>query len=58
MAATENRNAAVLERESRQLSDEVLREVNEILEETAQEQKVPRRYVAYRVPSPGVRYYF
>ena len=59
MAATEirNENTAVVELEVQELSDKVTQQVNEILEEAGKEQ-APRTYVAYRVPMPGVRYYF
>ena len=59
MAATEVRkqNAAVIERETQELSDKVTRQVNEILEEAGKEQ-TPRTFIAYRMPMAGVRYYF
>ena len=60
MAATEirNDNGAVMEREAQEISGKVAQQVSEILEDASQEKKVPRTYLAYRVPSPGVRYYF
>ena len=59
MAATEvrNENATVMEREVREISDQVARQVNEILEEAGKDQ-APKTFVAYRVPMAGVRYYF
>ena len=60
MAATEIRkeNTAVTEREVRELSGKVARQVSEILAEAGQREKVPQPVLAYRVPTPGVRYYF
>ena len=60
MATTEirNGNGAVVEREVRELSTEVTRQVSEILEEADRRKKASRALLAYRVPSPGVRYYF
>lgn len=60
MTVTEirNGNGAVLEREGREISDKVAEQVNAILEEAGRDSKAPRPAVAYRIPSPGVRYYF
>ena len=60
MATTEiwNENTAVVESEVSELSDRVAQQVSEILEEAVQVKVVPRPVLAYRVPSPGVRYYF
>ena len=60
MAGIETRsvNGAVLEREARDISDKVAQQVSEILEESADWEKSPQPVLAYRVPSPGVRYYF
>lgn len=40
-----------------ELSSRVSEQVSEILEEVKQRQPI-RPSVAYRIPSPGVRYYF
>ena len=60
MAAIEirNENTAVAEREVRELSSKVALQVSEILEEAGQHEKVPQPVLVYRVPTPGVRYYF
>ena len=60
MAATEirNGNSAMMDRETQELRDKVTQQVNEILEEASRQKKVPKTYLAYRMPSPGVRYYF
>lgn len=58
MTEIRNGNGAVLEREGREISDKVAEQVNAILEEAGRDGKAPRPAVAYRVPSPGVRYYF
>ena len=64
MAATEliNRPAAVEETGAPELSAKVARQVSQILGETVEREPVPVRVpqsrLAYRVPSPGVRYYF
>ena len=60
MTQSENRNenTAVTERE---ISDTVARQVFEILEEDSQQNDVRQPVkpnMVYRVPSPGVRYYF
>ena len=47
-----------MEREARHLGEEITRQVSEILEAADREKQAPRPAVAYRVPSPGVRYYF
>lgn len=60
MAATEVRNRPAAEA-GRELSGAVARQVADILAEAQRpEQARPetRPAVAYRVPSPGVRYYF
>ena len=64
MAATElnKRIAASEETSAHELSAKVAQQVSEILEEAAEREPVPVRVqqpeLAYRVPSPGVRYYF
>ena len=60
MAATElqNRPAAVAETSATKLSVKVAEQVSEILKEAAEWKKIPQPTLAYRVPSPGVRYYF
>ena len=60
MAATEirNRNTATAQREVQELNHKVARQVSEILEEAGQREKAPQPVLAYRVPAPGVRYYF
>lgn len=68
MAATELQNrpaeVAVEEANAAELSVMVARQVSEILEEAAEWENIPqpvqptRPAVAYRIPSPGVRYYF
>ena len=60
MVATETQNqaAAVAESKVQALSGKVAEQVAEILEEASQREKVPQPVLAYRVPSPGVRYYF
>ncbi len=59
MAATELRNrpdaAAV---EVRKLNETATRQVSEILEESDQQKRAGKPALVYRVPSPGVRYYF
>ena len=64
MAATElqNRKNSAQENSARALGEKVAEQVSEILEEAAERELVPVRVrkpaLAYRVPSPGVRYYF
>ena len=64
MAAIEfqKRDGATAEPEAAELSAEVARQVSEILEKAAEREPVPARIrqpeLAYRIPSPGVRYYF
>ena len=63
MAATEirNENTAVMEREVQELNGTFARQVFDILEEDAQVDNVRKPVkpaMVYRVPSPGVRYYF
>ncbi len=65
MAATElNNRPAVEETSAQELSARVAQQVSEILEEAAERELVPvpvrirQPELAYRVPSPGVRYYF
>ena len=60
MAAIElqNKPAAVAEETATELSVKVAEQVYEILEEARKWERIPRPAVAYRVPSPGVRYYF
>ena len=60
MAATElkNRPAAVAEANVTDLSVKVAEQVSEILKEAEEGKKTPKPVLAYRAPSPGVRYYF
>ena len=60
MGATElrNRPAKVEEGKVTELSVKVAEQVSEILKEAAEWEKIPQPVLAYRVPSPGVRYYF
>lgn len=60
MAATElqNRPAAVAEANVAKLSVKVAEQVSEILKEAGEWKRIPQPALAYRVPSPGVRYYF
>ena len=63
MAATElqNRPETVAETNVAELSIMVAQQVSEILEEAAEWESIPqpaRPAVVYRIPSPGVRYYF
>ena len=64
MAATEihnEKNTAVMEREVQEVNDTVAQQVFEILEEDAQldlARQPAKPAMVYRVPSPGVRYYF
>ena len=60
MAETElqNRPGNMVADEGQPLSSRVAEQVSEILEEAVQREKVPQRVLAYRIPSPGVRYYF
>ena len=64
MATTElnNRTSAAEETGAQELSAKVAQQVSRILEEAAEREPVPVRVrkpeLAYRVPSPGVRYYF
>ena len=56
-----NENTAVMEREVQEINDTVAQQVFEILEEDAQLDRVRQPVkpaMVYRVPSPGVRYYF
>ena len=59
MATTEmqNRTPTAVESSVTELSSRVSEQVSEILEEVKQRQPI-RPSVAYRIPSPGVRYYF
>ena len=50
--------ATVAEDSAAKLSVKVAEQVSEILKEAAEWKKVPQPTLAYRVPSPGVRYYF
>ena len=65
MAATElNNRPAAEETSAQELRARVAQQVSEILEEAAERELVPvpvrirQPELAYRVPSPGVRYYF
>ena len=56
-----NENTAVMEREVQEINDTVAQQVFEILEEDTQLERVRQPVkpaMVYRVPSPGVRYYF
>ena len=59
MAASElqNRPAAVEER-TQELSDAVARQVSDIVERSEHRESGGKPALAYRVPTPGVRYYF
>ena len=60
MAATEvgNRPTAAAETKEIELSVKVAEQVSEILIDAAAWRDIPKPVLAYRVPSPGVRYYF
>ena len=60
MAVTElhNRPAAVAEVNDTELSVKVAEQVSEILKEAEEGKKISQPAMAYRMPSPGVRYYF
>ena len=64
MATTElnNRTATAEETGAQEMSAKVAQQVSRILEEAAERELVPVRVrqpeLAYRMPSPGVRYYF
>ena len=63
MVTTEirNSNAAVTEQEVRALNSKVAQQVSDILEEASQQESARqpvRPAMVYRVPAPGVRYYF
>ena len=60
MAATElqNRPAGAVETGAEDLKEKVARQVSEILEEADERERVRQPVLAYRIPSPGVRYYF
>lgn len=60
MAATElqKKPSEVAEQNATGLSVKVAEQVSQILDEARKWQRIPRPAVAYRVPSPGVRYYF
>ncbi len=58
MAATELQNRPAAEASAAKLSVKVAEQVSEILKEAAEWKKIPQPALAYRVPSPGVRYYF
>ena len=65
MAASEiwNENTALIAPEIQELSDKVAQQVIGIIEMASQEmasqeEKTPKTFLAYSVPSPGVRYYF
>ena len=53
-----NENTPVAEREVQELSGMVAEQVAEILQEADQRESVRMPVLAYRIPSPGVRYYF
>ena len=64
MAATElnSRTAAAEETSAQELNARVAQQVSQILEEAAERELVPVRVrqpeLVYRIPAPGVRYYF
>ncbi len=60
MPATElqSRPAAVAEPRVSRLSAKVAEQVSETLKEAAEGSKVLLPTMSYRVPAPGVRYYF
>ena len=60
MAATELKNGTTpaAETKATELSVKVAQQVFQILEEAGQREKAPQPVLAYRMPSPGVRYYF
>ena len=63
MVTTEirNSNAAVMEQEIQALNSKVAQQVSDILEEASQQESARqpvRPAMVYRVPAPGVRYYF
>ena len=65
MATSEiwNENTALIDPEIQELSDKVTQQVIGIIkmvsqEMAPQEEKTPKTFLAYSVPSPGVRYYF
>ena len=60
MAATElhDRPEAVAEIEVHELNEKAAEQVSRILEETHQGKTHAKPTLAYRIPSPGVRYYF
>ncbi len=60
MAATElqSRADAATATKATELNEKVSRQVYQILEESVQRDKVHQPVLTYRIPSPGVRYYF
>ena len=60
MAATEIRNRQPTAPESRvpEPTGKVARQLSEILEEADRRERALRPILAYRLPAPGVRYYF
>ena len=62
MAATAIRNRPAAAEETPQaLSDKVSQQVSDILDEAQRQEQArqeTRPAIAYRVPAPGVRYYF
>ncbi len=59
MAATELKNQFTsTTSEARELNPKAAQEVSKILEQAVHREKVPQPVLAYRVPAPGVRYYF
>ena len=58
-----NENTALIDPEIQELSDKVTQQVIGIIEVASQEvasqeEKTPKTFLAYSMPSPGVRYYF
>ena len=53
-----NENTALTDPETQELSDKVAQQVIGIIEAASQEEKAPKTFLAYSIPSPGVRYYF
>ena len=61
MTEIRNSNAAVMEQEVQELNGKVAQQVSDILEEASHEESARRPVrpaMVYRVPAPGVRYYF
>ena len=60
-AEIQNGTAAVMEQEAQKLNSKVAQQVSDILEEASQQESARqplRPAMVYRMPAPGVRYYF